>query len=113
MTFPTAFNAMLQTIGSLLVFIAGYLALVLFTIICLVMAELISDRASVVRAYGVRSVSIDDGVSSEVQGNTRGSNGLHRPFQRETAIDGFASYRHFHPSVSKLPDRRHIEFKAS
>ena len=49
MTFPTAFAAMLQAIGALLVFVAGYLALVLITISCLVMAELISERSRNVR----------------------------------------------------------------
>jgi hypothetical protein len=49
MTFPTAFTAMLQAIGALLVFVAGYLALVLSTIICLVIAELISERARGIR----------------------------------------------------------------
>jgi hypothetical protein len=49
MTFPTALTAMLQAIGALLVFVAGYLALVLSTIICLVVAELISERSRDVR----------------------------------------------------------------
>ena len=49
MTLPTALMAMLQAIGALLVFVAGYLALVLSTIICLVIAELISERTRDVR----------------------------------------------------------------
>ena len=49
MTFPTALTAMLQAFGALLVFVAGYLALVLSTIICLVIAELISERSRDVR----------------------------------------------------------------
>jgi hypothetical protein len=113
MTFPTALNAMLQVIAALLIFVAGCLGLVLFTIICLVIAELISDRANVVRVYEVSSDSLDDGVSSEVQGTIRESTGPRSTIQTEAASHGFASYRHFHPSVSKLPDRRHIEFKAS
>jgi hypothetical protein len=48
MTFPTALTAMLQAIGALLVFVAGYLALVLSTIICLVIAE-ISERSKDIR----------------------------------------------------------------
>jgi hypothetical protein len=113
MNFPAMFNTMLQTIAALLIYVASYLAFAIFIIMCLVVAELIPERASVVRAYGVSPDSLDDGVSSKVQGNTRGSTGLHRQFQRQTAIHGFALYRHFHSSVSKLPDRRHIEFKAS
>jgi hypothetical protein len=62
MAFPTALTAMLQAIGALLVFVAGYLALVLSTIICLVVAELISERSRDVRmpegnARGVRRES--------------------------------------------------------
>ena len=49
MTFPTGLTAMLQAIGALLVFVAGYLALVLSTIICLVVAELISERSKDIR----------------------------------------------------------------
>ena len=49
MTSSTALAAMLQAIGALLVFVAGYLALVLSTIICLVIAELISERSRNVR----------------------------------------------------------------
>ena len=49
MTFPTGLTAMLQAIGALLVFVAGYLVLVLSMIICLVIAELISERSRDVR----------------------------------------------------------------
>jgi|SRR5579864_314100 len=112
MTFPTAFNAMLQAIGALLLFVAGYLALILFTIICLVVAELISERAGPVRAYGVRTDSLDGG-SSKVQGNTCAPTGLHRTYQTEAAIHGFAWYGDFHPHVSGFPDRRHIRSKVN
>ena len=68
MTFPDTLNATLQVIAALLIFVAGYLALVLSAIVGLVMAELISERANLVRAYGVRSVSLDTRVLSEVKG---------------------------------------------
>ncbi len=112
MTFPTAFNAMLQAIGALLLFVAAYLALVLSTIICFAIAELITEHAGPVRAYGVRTDSLD-GASSEVQGNTRAQTELHRTSQTEAAIHGFASYVDFHPHVSGLPDRRHIRSKVN
>ena len=57
MTSPTAYDAILQVIASLLYFVAAYLALVLFTIMGLFIAELISERASVVRAYGAKRAS--------------------------------------------------------
>ena len=53
MTAPAALTAMLQAIGALFVFVAGYLALVLSTIISLVIAELISERT--------RDVHLPDG----------------------------------------------------
>ena len=113
MTFPTAINAMLQAIGALLVFVTAYLALVLSAIIGLVIAELISERASPAWASVMRSGSLEgDGVSSEVQGNTRGSTGLHRLFQTQAAIHGSASYGYFHPHVKGLPDGRHIPFQS-
>ena len=49
MTFPAAFAGLLQAIGALLVFVAGYLALVLSIIICLVIAELHSERSRDIR----------------------------------------------------------------
>jgi hypothetical protein len=67
MTFPTALTAMLQAIGALLVFVAGYLALVLSTIICLVIAELISERSRDVRMPGgnVRGVRRESAHAAE------------------------------------------------
>ena len=50
----TALDAMLQVIWSLLFFVAAYLTLALCTILGLVIAELISDRESVLRAYGAK-----------------------------------------------------------
>ena len=67
------FNATLQVIATLLTFIAGYLALVLGTIVCLVAAELISEHASVVRAYGVRPVSLNAPLANGSKDATRGS----------------------------------------
>jgi len=71
------FNATLQVIAALLIFVAAYLALVLCTIACLVAAELISEHASVVRDYGVRSVSLDARVLSGIGNGTRRSSRQH------------------------------------
>jgi hypothetical protein len=68
MTFLAPFNAMLQVIAAFLIFVACYLALLLSAIIGLVIAELISESANLVRAYGARSVSLDTRVLSEVKG---------------------------------------------
>jgi hypothetical protein len=68
MIFLGPFNAMLQVIAAFLIFVACYLALVLSAIIGLVIAELISESANLVRAYGRRSVSLDTRVLSEVKG---------------------------------------------
>jgi hypothetical protein len=57
MTSPTAYDAILQVVASLLYFVAAYLMLVLCTIMGLVIAELISERASVVGAYGAKRAS--------------------------------------------------------
>ena len=56
---PTAVDAMLQVIWSLLFFVAAYLTLALCTIMGLVIAELISERESVLRAYGAKPASGD------------------------------------------------------
>jgi hypothetical protein len=48
-----SWNATLQAIAALLIFVAAYLAFVLFVIGCLVTAELISEHECVVRDYGV------------------------------------------------------------
>jgi hypothetical protein len=63
-------NAPLQAIAALLIFVAVYLALVLCTIACLVAAVLMSEHVSVVQAYGVRSVSLDNHVLSELDDET-------------------------------------------
>jgi hypothetical protein len=54
MSFPAALAAMLQAIGALFVFVAGYLALILSAIICLVIAELISERSRDVRLPDIK-----------------------------------------------------------
>ena len=77
MNSAATFYATLQVIAALLIYIAVYLALVLCTITCLVAAELISEHASGVRDYGVRPVSLDTRVSSEIGGETRRSSRQH------------------------------------
>lgn len=75
------FDATLQVIAALLIFVAGYLALVLCAIACLVAAELISEHASVVRAYGVRPVSLDNRILSELDGEAHESSYLHHRYR--------------------------------
>jgi hypothetical protein len=61
MSFEGPLSAMLQGVASVLMFAAGYLALAISIIACLVAAELILERGSVVRDYGAsRTVSRDD-----------------------------------------------------
>lgn len=71
------FNATLQVIAGLLTFIAIYLSIVLCTMTCLVAAELISERASVVRDNRVRLVSSDTCVLSEIDSETRRTSRQH------------------------------------
>jgi hypothetical protein len=66
MNSAATFNATLQVITGLLTFVAFFLAFVLCTIMCLAAAELISEHASVVRDYGVRPVSSNTRVLSEI-----------------------------------------------
>jgi hypothetical protein len=73
MNSAATFNATLQVFAALLIFVAVYLALVLCTIVCLVAAELISEHASMVRDYGVRSVSLDTHGLQEIDSGTRRS----------------------------------------
>ena len=55
MTLLTATWSYLQVIATLLTFVASYLAIVLCAIICIVIAELISDHGDLIRAYAERS----------------------------------------------------------
>jgi hypothetical protein len=73
MNSAATFRSTLQVMAALLIFVAVNLALVICTIVCLVAAELISEHASVVRAYGVRHFSFDDRVLPEINGETRES----------------------------------------
>ena len=77
MNSAATFNATLQVIAALLIFVAVYLALVLCAIMCLVAAELISEHASVVRDNRVRLVSSDTRVWSEMDDETRRSSRQH------------------------------------
>jgi hypothetical protein len=77
MSSAATFNATLQVIAALLMFVAVYLALVLCTTMCLVASELISEHASVLRDYGVRPVSLDTRVLSEI--DVRHANHLANP----------------------------------
>jgi hypothetical protein len=59
MTFFTASSSYLQSIAALLIFVAGYLAIILCAILGMIIAGLISGHASVIQAYAVRSDSLD------------------------------------------------------
>ena len=107
MTLHDSFNPMLQGIATLLIFVAGFLALVLFTVVCLVLAELISERDGLIRAYGVRSGSLD----SKEPGTQRQSTWLRRAFQNGTTSRGPALYGFFPRRVGGLPDRRDMQLK--
>jgi len=71
MTSLVSFNV-LQVIAALLIFVAGYLALLLLIIICFVVAELVLEGARLGRAYTVKCNSLDHRVASEIKGNTSG-----------------------------------------
>ena len=73
MTIAAEFNVTLQVIASLLIFVAGFLALVLCTIMSLVIAELISERAGFVRAYGANPDSSGTHVFPKVHRELRSS----------------------------------------
>lgn len=77
MNLPDTINAALQVIAALLIFVASYLAFLVFIIICLVGAELISEHARVARDYDVRPVSLDTRALSEINGETRISSRRH------------------------------------
>lgn len=64
MNSATTFFAALQVIGAMLIFVASYLALVLCGILFLVAAELISERASLVREYGVKPIPLGTRVNA-------------------------------------------------
>jgi hypothetical protein len=59
MTFFTASSSYLHSIAALLIFVAGYLAITLCAILCIIIGGLISGHASVIQAYAVRSDSLD------------------------------------------------------
>jgi hypothetical protein len=65
MTSPVTFDALLQAIASLLIFIAWYLALFLSIVVCLVLAEFVYEGAELVRAYLARSGSLENRSSRE------------------------------------------------
>jgi hypothetical protein len=60
MSSPVTFDALLQAIASLLIFIAWYLALFLSIVICLVLAEFVYEGADLVRTYLARPGSLEN-----------------------------------------------------
>jgi MFS-type transporter involved in bile tolerance (Atg22 family) len=73
MNFLATFSATLQVIAAFLIFVAVYLSLLVFTITCLVAAELISEGASLVRNCMLRRASLNSRVWSENGGGARRS----------------------------------------
>lgn len=67
MNLTAPFDAILQILSAVLIFVTSYLALILCVIVCLVVAELAADRARIVRAYGVKPVGLNDGVPSRTR----------------------------------------------
>jgi hypothetical protein len=60
----------IQTIAAFLIFVAGYLVLMLFVVICFVIATCVYKGGCLARAYTVRSASLDHSVISHVTGDT-------------------------------------------
>jgi hypothetical protein len=57
MIFLSTLNAIAQVMARFLLLVAGYLGIVLGAIVCLLLFELLSERASVMRAYGAAPAS--------------------------------------------------------
>jgi hypothetical protein len=55
MAFPDIVTSSLQVFAAFAVFIAGYFALIVCAILCVVIAQLYSDRHHAAPAYAVRS----------------------------------------------------------
>ncbi len=73
MDFSSGFSSSLQVIAALVIFIAGYLALILGAIMFMVVAELISERASVSQAYAVKSALAESCTLSASRSQQRGA----------------------------------------
>jgi hypothetical protein len=71
MTSLVSFN-LLQVIAALLIFVAGYLALLLLIVIGFVVAELVLEGARLGRAYTVKCNSLDRRIASEIKSDTSG-----------------------------------------
>jgi hypothetical protein len=74
---------LLETIAGLLIFVVGYLAVILSIIICLVIADFIYESARLVRGGKSKSPSnsADYGASPELKGDTRRPEGVRHIFQ--------------------------------
>jgi hypothetical protein len=59
MNFDAALTSSVQVFAALLMFIAGYLALIVGAIMCAMIAELFL-KGSIAQAYAVRSSSLDN-----------------------------------------------------
>jgi hypothetical protein len=72
MTYFSALDATAQIIERLLLLAAGYLAFVLFALVCMVLWEIISERSDMVRANSAESKVQKSGWLSEIEGRTNG-----------------------------------------
>ncbi len=63
--------ALLQTISAFVIFVLGYLVLMLFVVVCFAIAACVYKGGCLARAYTVRSASLDHGaVISQVDNET-------------------------------------------
>jgi hypothetical protein len=65
-------SAVLQVIAAFFITMMISLSLFLSILTCLVLAECIFERADMVRAYTVKSNSVDDGIPDYVKRDERG-----------------------------------------
>lgn len=78
--------ALLQTISAFVVFIVGYLALLLSVVICFALATCVYRGGCLAWAYTVKSTSLDHNVVSQVAGekDSASQQGRRRIFARNT-----------------------------
>ena len=93
MTSFHAIVALLQVIAAFLIFLASYLALFVFVILCIFTAVAIYKVADFLWAYKVKSNSVHDEISPERKDNSGGSP---VPWQRIHHVFSGVSLFHSH-----------------
>lgn len=89
-----ALISLLQMIAAFLIFLAGYLALFVFVILCIFTAAVIYKGADLLWAYKVKSNSEHDEVSPERKDNSGGSPELWQRFHHVfSGVSPFRSHR--------------------